>query len=56
MNSGISVIVSDDKVALSGTASSSDKDKARRIAEANAGGRRVVDKVKVSDSGAAPKQ
>jgi hypothetical protein len=57
MNSGISVSVSDDKVTLSGTASSADKDKARQIAAANAGGRQVEDNIKVSDSNsAAPKQ
>lgn len=58
MNSGISVSVSNDKVTLSGTASSADKDKAHKIAEANAGGRQVVDNVKVSGSSsdsAAPK-
>jgi osmotically-inducible protein OsmY len=57
MNSGVKVSVSDDKVALSGTASSADKDMANQIAEANAGGRQVVDHIKVSDSNsAAPKQ
>jgi osmotically-inducible protein OsmY len=56
MNSGISVSVSDDKVTLSGTASSADKGKARQIAAAKAGGRQVEDNIKVSDSNsAAPK-
>jgi osmotically-inducible protein OsmY len=57
MNSGIKVSVSDSKITLSGSASSTDKEKAHRIAEANAGGRTVVDKVTTNDStGAAPKQ
>lgn len=47
-NSGISVSVTDDKVELSGTATSKDeKDKAKSIAESNAGGRQVMDNVKV---------
>lgn len=50
-SSGITVNVTDDKIQLSGTtASSADKDKAHGIAEANAGGRKVEDKIKVSDT------
>jgi osmotically-inducible protein OsmY len=57
MNSGINVSVSDSKITLTGSASSADKDKANKIAEANAGGRTVENKITTSDSsGAAPKQ
>jgi len=44
-----------DKIELAGTvASTADKDKARNIAEANAGGRKVVDNIKVSSSASSP--
>ncbi len=50
-NSSINVSVNDNKVKLTGTASTNaEKDKAKSIAEANAGGRKVVDKIKVSGS------
>jgi osmotically-inducible protein OsmY len=41
--------ITDNSVELSGTvASKADKDKARSIAESNAGGRKVVDHIEVS--------
>lgn len=47
--SNVTANVADQKIELSGTvASKADKDKARRIAETNSGGRKVVDKIKVS--------
>jgi osmotically-inducible protein OsmY len=48
-SSGVNAKVTDHKVELTGTVSSSaDKDKAESIAKANAGGRKVVNKIKVS--------
>jgi hypothetical protein len=48
---GVSANVKGDKIELSGTvASKADKDKAKSIAESNAGGKKVVDHIKVSSS------
>jgi osmotically-inducible protein OsmY len=53
--SNVMVNETSDKIELAGTvASDADKDKARSIAEANAGGRKVVNNIKVSSSGSAP--
>jgi hypothetical protein len=53
--SGVAVKESSDKIELSGTvASKSDKEKAKSIAETNAGGRKVVNKIKVSSSESTP--
>jgi hypothetical protein len=49
--SNVMVNETTDKIELAGTvASAADKDKARSIAEANAGGHKVVDNIKVSNS------
>ena len=49
--SNVMVNETTDKIELAGTvASTADKDKARSIAEASAGGRKVVDNIKVSSS------
>jgi hypothetical protein len=51
----LSNVETNDKIELAGTvASAADKDKARSIAEANAGGRKVVDNIKVSSSANSP--
>ena len=53
--SNVMVNETSDKIELVGTvASAADKDKARSIAEQNAGGRKVVDKIKVSSNASAP--
>ena len=53
--SNVMVNETSDKIELAGTvASTADKDKARSIAEANAGGRKVVDNIKVSSSASSP--
>jgi invasion protein IalB len=53
--SNVMVNETNDKIELAGTvASAADKDKARSIAEANAGGRKVVDNIKVSSSASSP--
>ena len=42
---------SGDKIELSGTvAKKEDKEKAKSVAESNAGGKKIVDKIKVSDN------
>ena len=52
---GVTVNESSDKIELSGTvASKADKDKAKSIAESNSGGRKVVNKIKVSSSTSTP--
>jgi osmotically-inducible protein OsmY len=49
--SGVMVNESSNKVELSGTvASKSDKEKAKTIAESNANGRKVINKIKVSSN------
>ena len=49
--SGVTASASGDKIELSGTVSKKeDKAKAKSIAESNAGGKKVVDKIKVSGS------
>jgi osmotically-inducible protein OsmY len=54
-SSNINVNVADNKVELTGTVASKDQKKtARQIAEANAGGMKVVDHVKVSSTEATP--
>jgi osmotically-inducible protein OsmY len=53
--SNVMVNETSEKIELAGTvASAPDKDKARSIAEANAGGRKVVDRIKVSSSASSP--
>ena len=54
--SNVTVSVTEDKIDLSGTvATKADKDKARTMAESNSGGRKVVDKIKVSGSESSPR-
>ena len=49
--SNVTVNETSDKIELSGTVNSSaDKEKAKSIAESSAGGRKVVNKIKVSES------
>jgi osmotically-inducible protein OsmY len=49
--SGVMAKASGDKIELTGTvAKKADKDKAKSIAESAAGGKKVVDKIKVSGS------
>ena len=48
---GVTVSVSGDKIELSGTvAKKEDKEKAKSVAESNASGKKIVDKIKVSES------
>lgn len=51
---GVTANASGDKIELSGTvASKADKDKAKSLAESNAGGKKVVDHIKVSSGSSA---
>jgi hyperosmotically inducible periplasmic protein len=51
-SSSVSANVTDDKIQLTGSVSSSaDKDKAEQIAQQNAGGRKVDNKIEVGSSG-----
>jgi osmotically-inducible protein OsmY len=53
--SNVTASVADQKIELAGTvASKADQDKAHSIAETNAGGRQVVDKIKVSGGESTP--
>ncbi len=53
--SGVTATAQNNKIELSGTvASKADKDKAKSIAESNAGGMKVVDHIKVSSTSASP--
>ena len=53
--SNVMVNETSDKIELAGTvATDADKDKARSIAEANAGGRKVVNNIKVGGNASAP--
>lgn len=54
-SSSVSVDVTDSKVTLSGSvASQADKDKAESIAQANAGSRKIENKIKVSGGSSMP--